>query len=391
MSNIKRRKGINIREETNNIKIAFLHHWLVSMRGGEKVLEQFCRLIPRADIHTLVRSHRKDALSDEIIGHSIETTFIGKLPGSEHFYKSLLPLFPFAIKNHVVEADFILSSDANLIKGMNKNEETPHVCYCHSPPRYLWDMQHEYLESMNSFSAAIFRKMTPYLRQFDKMAAQNVDDFIANSIFVQERIKQIYGRESVVIHPPVELSFEPGHPSEDFYLIVSALVPYKRIELAIRAFNELDKPLIIIGEGSESLRLKELAGNNITFLGSQPFEVLKKHYEHCKAFIFPGVEDFGITPLEAQAAGKPVIAFRKGGVLETVKEEETGLFFNEQSPESLVDAVMRYERHRTEFSPENCRKNAESFSPQRFRKEIKDFLLENYPSYFFGFPWGIDN
>lgn len=371
------------------MKIGLLHHWLVSMRGGEKVFEQFCRLIPDADIHTLVRTRRSNALSDEITKHSIETTLIGKLPSSEKYYKTLLPLFPLVIKNHLVEADFILSSDAGLIKGMKKDKETPHVCYCHSPPRYLWDLQEEYLESMNRFSATFFRKMTPYLRSFDKMAAHNVDFFIANSRFVQERIKEIYGRESVVIHPPVDLTFLPGFSSEDFYLIVSALVPYKKIELAVRAFNALGKPLIIIGEGSERKRLMEIAEYNINFLGSQPFNVLKKHFERCEALIFPGVEDFGITPLEAQAAGKPVIAFRKGGVLETVKEGETGLFFDEQTPESLIEAVRRYEDNRANFSPEDCRRNAEMFSPDRFRREIKDFLIENYPSYFSDFRWGI--
>lgn len=371
------------------MKIALLHHWLVSMRGGEKVLEQFCRLMPAAEIHTLVRTRRGDALSEVIARHPVKTTLAGRLPGSDRYYKNLLPFFPLIIANHRVEADFVLSSDASFIKGMNTGKGTPHVCYCHSPPRYLWDMQEEYLESMNGYTAAVFKKITPWLRQFDRNSAESVDSFIANSDFVRQRIRETYGRESTVIHPPVDLSgFESGHPSGDFYLVVSALVPYKRIDLAVEAFNELDKPLVIIGDGMERERLEKAAEDNITFMGTQPFDVLKQHFEHCRALIFPGIEDFGITPLEAQAAGKPVIAYREGGALETVIEHETGLFFDEQTPASLSEAVVRFEKISREFSPDTCRKNAGEFSPGRFSKRIKDFLIDRYPSYFSGFQWG---
>lgn len=370
------------------MNISLLHHWLVSMRGGEKVLEQFCRLFPDADIHTLVKSFRSDALSKTINRHKISTTFLGQLPNAENYYKSLLPFFPTAIKRHKVEADFILSSDANMIKGMQKGKNVPHVSYCHSPPRYLWDLQDEYLASMGYARAKIFERLTPYLREFDLEAAQKVDHFIANSQFVRERIKRIYDRESEVIHPPVELhQFEPGKSSEDYYLMVSALVPYKKVDLAVRAFNKLGKPLVIIGEGSEYQKIKDLAKDNITLLGAQSFEKLKYHYEHCKAFIFPGIEDFGITPLEAQAAGKPVIAFRGGGVLETVRENETGLFFDDQNDEALIEAVHTFEKREHEFSGKACRENAERFSPGRFREEIKAFLISRYPSYFPGFIW----
>lgn len=370
------------------MQVSLLHHWLVSMRGGEKVLEQFCRLFPAAKIHTLVKSSRNDLLIETIGRHKIITTCLNRLPGVERYYKSLLPLYPVAIRGHQVKADFILSSDASMIKGMSNPEGVPHVCYCHSPPRYLWDMQDEYLKSMGKVKAKIFKAVTSYLREFDREAARNVDHFIANSAFVRERIKRIYDRESAVIHPPVALDhFEWRKTSEGYYLMVSALVPYKKVDLAVRAFNSLGKPLVIIGQGSEYEKLRKLAGDNVTLLGSQPFEELKYYYEHCQAFIFPGIEDFGITPLEAQASGKPVIAFRGGGALETVVENETGLFFDVQNEESLIETVQEFEKIRPEFSGEVCRKNAERFSPERFREEVKAFLIDNYPSYFHRFNW----
>lgn len=369
------------------MNIDLLHHWLVSMRGGEKVLEQFSKMFPSADIHTLVAAEEK--LSKKLQQHLITTTNLGKLPGVEHYYKSLLPLYPMAIRNYRIESDFILSSDASLIKGIGQPDDAPHVCYCHSPPRYLWDMQEEYLQRMNPFSAQILKGLTPYLRKFDLEGAEKVDRFLANSKFVQQRIKRIYNRESTVIHPPVDLSaFSHENSPEDYYLMVSALVPYKRVGLAVEAFNELKKPLVIIGAGSEKERLEQMARDNIRFLGNQPFEVLKEHYEHCRAFIFPGVEDFGITPLEAQASGKAVIAYKEGGVLETVKEDETGLFFEEQTAEALVDAVKRFEDIEKQFESERCRQNAARFSPERFRSAIKDFLIGTYPSYFSDFRWG---
>lgn len=210
---------------------------------------------------------------------------------------------------------------------MNNVKKAPHVCYCHSPPRYLWDLQDEYLNAMSPFKKSVFKNVSPYLRRFDKKSAEKVDYFIANSAFVKDRIKRIYGKDSTVIHPPVDLSgFRPDQPSHNYYLMVSELVPYKRVELAVRAFNKLGKKLIIIGDGSERKKLESIAKKNVKLMGTQPFEVIKKSFEHCKAFIFPGIEDFGITPLEAQASGKPVIAFRGGGVLETVLEGKTGLF-----------------------------------------------------------------
>lgn len=373
------------------LDINLLHHWLVSLRGGEKVLEQFCLLFPGAAIHTLVQTKNPSKLGKIIPKHQIETTPLGRLPNAEQHYKFLLPFFPKAIGNYKVAGDFILSSDASLIKGIKKEDGVPHVCYCHSPPRYLWDMQEDYLRDINGIKSHIFKRVTPYLRDFDLRGAENVDHFIANSRYVQERIRRIYGREAEVIHPPVELvNFNYKRPAEDFYLTVAAQVPYKRIDIAIEAFNRSGKKLVVIGNGSELSRLKSLAKSNVKMLGQQPFNVLKEYYERCKAFIFPGIEDFGITPLEAQAAGKPVIAIEKGGALETVIENETGMFFKEQTPEALIDAVEEFERNQGLFSPEACRKNAERFNPERFRFEIKNFLIKHYPSYFLDYPWDYE-
>lgn len=363
-----------------------LHHWLVGLRGGEKVLEQFCKIFPGAPIHTLVATKQKDKLGSIIPEHTVVTSMLDALPASEKLYKTFLPIYPFIIGNHKIEGDFILSSDASLVKGVQKKEDIPHVCYCHSPPRYLWDMQQEYLDTMHPAKAKIFEWVTPYLRKFDQKGADNVSHFIANSAYVKERIKRIYQRDATVIHPPVALKdFQYSEESEDFYFMVSALVPYKRVDLAVEAFNKNGKKLVIIGDGPELKNLKAKANDNVRLMGSQPFKVLKDHYARCRAFVFPGIEDFGITPLEAQASGKPVIAIKEGGALETVIENETGIFFEVQTPEALIEAIERLEN--SSFSPEACRQNAERFGPERFRNEIKDFLLTHYPSYFEKYSW----
>ncbi len=371
------------------MNVHLLHHWLVSMRGGEKVLEQFCKLFPNAPVHTLVHTKNEKALCKSIRQHTIDPTILNLLPGADRHYKLLLPFFPMAIKNHVVEADFILSSDAGLIKGMRNANDAPHVCYCHSPPRYLWDLQPDYLEKMSLYKRTMLKKITPYLRSFDQKSVEGVDHFIANSVFVQKRIKRIYGRESTVIHPPVDLSsFSYEHPSEGYYLVVSALVPYKKVKLAVEAFNRMKKPLVVIGDGSERSKLETAADGNITFLGAQPTHTVRHYFERCKALIFPGVEDFGITPLEAQASGKPVIAYRKGGALETVVEKKTGIFFDNQTVDDLIEAVHYFAESNCQYTPRACRKQSEKFSTDRFQERIKSFLRSKYPARFSSFKWG---
>jgi glycosyltransferase involved in cell wall biosynthesis len=252
-------------------------------------------------------------------------------------------------------------------------------------------MQEAYMvhtSGLNPVSRLLFRATVPYVRNFDFHAAQRVDHFIANSRFVAERILKCYGKKATVIHPPVNIAdFQPDGNRDDFYLIVSELVPYKRIDLAVDAFNHLGKKLVVIGGGSELEALRSRAKPNITFLGRQPEFVLKYHYEHCRAFLMPGIEDFGITPLEAQSAGAPVIAYGEGGTLETVIEGKTGRFFREQTPQSLVEAVGAFEQERHQYLPSVARRQAEKFSPARFRKQMKAFLLEKYPHLFEDHEW----
>jgi glycosyltransferase involved in cell wall biosynthesis len=364
--------------------IALAHHWLTGMRGGEKVLEQLCILFPGAPIYTLV-SNRPN-LSDLIRSHPIHESFLQRLPQGPRRYRSLLPLFPLAIGNLRVsgDTDFLFSTDASVIKGLSRGGHTPHVCYCHSPPRYLWEMQETYLRQtggLGPLGRALFRAVTPYLRSFDRAAAMRVTHFIANSRFVQQRIQSAYGRDSAVIYPPVDVeTFQPDRPADDFYLIVTELVAYKRVDVAIDAFNRLGKRLVVLGDGPEGAALRARAKPNIEFLGRQPFATLRDRFERCRAFVYPQIEDFGITAVEAQAAGRPVIAFRQGGALETVIDGKTGLFFDQQTPESLAACVEAFERQ--SFSATACRENAVRFRPERFRDAIRQFLTEKFPALF---------
>ena len=350
------------------------HHWLPGMRGGEKVLEQLCVLFPQAPIYTLVA--RRSRLSARLLRHRLVVPPFGRLPGAVHFYKHALPLFPLIIGGlHVREKPaLVLSSDASMIKGLRVPPGAAHVCYCHSPPRYLWDQQEAYVQAVG-LGKSLLRRLTPGLRRWDRAAAQKVDHFIANSRFVQARIRAAYGRESTVIYPPVDVgSFTPVAAPEDFFLVVSQLVPYKRVDLAVAAFNRLGRRLVVIGSGPEMSRLRREASANVEFLGSQPSAVLRSYYARCQALIFPGVEDFGITPLEAQASGRPVIAFGEGGALETVEDGRTGVLFRQQSVASLLDGIERFESQKWESDV--CRSHALRFGEKRFRQQISGFLTE---------------
>jgi glycosyltransferase involved in cell wall biosynthesis len=377
--------------KSKSIEVALAHHWLVQMRGGEKVLEQFSALFPTAPIYTLVT--KKEKLSAGLQRHPVESSVLSRLPHADRHYKKMLPLFPSAVGGLRVQGrpQLLLTSDASVIKGLSYDPSIPQVCYCHSPPRYLWDMQAAYLNHTSGLNLAgrlAFKATTPYVRNFDYQAAQRVDRFIANSLFVANRIQMCYDKRAVVIHPPVELDgFRHDLERYDYYLIVSELVPYKRVDLAVDAFNRLGKKLVIIGTGSELEALKARAKSNIAFLGRQPSFVLKYHYEHCRAFLLPGIEDFGITPLEAQAAGGPVIAYGEGGSLETIVDGKTGRFFKEQTPHSLADAIIDFEAELANFSPLAARRQAERFSPERFRSEIKSYLGREFPHLFADYTW----
>ncbi|GAA5504903.1 glycosyltransferase [Novipirellula caenicola] len=356
-----------------NLRIALAHHWLVGMRGGEKVLEQLCKLFPDAPIHCLVSDPEK--LSGILSEKRIVSSALQRVPAATRYYKHLLPLHSMAIAKMRVDegTDVLISSDAALIKGISVPEGTLHICYCHSPPRYLWEMGEEYRRSSVAARLAL-NAFSNRLKAFDYRAAQNVTQFVANSEFVADRIRNYYDRDAVVVNPPVDVdAFVPNRPREAHYLVVSELVPYKRIDIAVKAFAaHPDRRLVVIGDGSERTKLQRIATPNVTFMGRQPFSVLKDHYETARAFIFPGIEDFGITPVEAQAAGCPVIAFRKGGAMETVRENETGIFFDEQSPQALAEAITAFET--AQITSDQCRRNSERYTESIFRDRMKQTL-----------------
>jgi glycosyltransferase involved in cell wall biosynthesis len=362
------------------MNICLAHHWLVTYRGGEKVLAELRKMFPSAPIATLI-CHRGD-IPEDIIGDSVLTSAMQYIPFSWKFYKPLFPLHAWCFGHLSVPRDtqLVLSSDAAMVKGIRLPEGARHVCYCHSPPRYLWDMQANYSRGASGLGWAgrlVFNWVVPGARRFDYAAAQKIDYFIANSHFVADRIKRIYDREADVMHPPVSVDdFDWKQTSEDYYLIVTQLVPYKRVDIAVDSFNANGKRLIIIGEGSEYKSLKSKAANNIKFLGRQSFNVVKTHFERCRAFIYPQIEDFGITAVEAQAAGKPVIAFRGGGAMETVVDGQTGIFFEHQTSCSLCEAITRFEALPHGAWAERCRENAELFHPDKFISKLRLFLME---------------
>jgi len=356
------------------MRVAIVHYWFVGMRGGEKVVEALCELFPQAHIYCHV--YRPVKVSQTIGRHDIHTTFVQKLPAAHRLYQSYLPLMPIALEQlDLREYDLVISSESGPAKGVVVGPDTLHICYCHSPMRYVWDMYPQYFNASSFIKKLLMIPLVHYLKIWDRCSADRVDHYIANSEFVAKRIQKFYKRSSTVINPPVHVSeFSITKNIDDYYLLIGQLVEYKRADLAVDAFNLTGKRLVIIGEGEQLNELKKKAGQNIEILGRQSFDVIKKHYSSCKALIFPGVEDFGIVPLEAMASGRPVIAFRKGGALETVVYGVTGIFFNEQTPQSLNTAINSFEARESEFLPELIRKHAEQFDKEIFKDKIQSFV-----------------
>jgi len=358
------------------VKVAIVHYWLINMRGGEHVVEALCELYPEADLYTHVVD--RNVLSETLLRHPIRTTYIARMPGAVRHYKKYLPLMPLALEQlDLRDYDLVISSECGPAKGVITTPHTLHVCYCHSPMRYVWDMYWEYLEQVPAILRPAWRGLMHYLRRWDLAAAARVDHFFANSAFVAGRIRKHYRRNAEVIHPPVRTSaFAPTAEREDYYLVLGELAAYKRADLAVDAFNELGRPLVVIGKGEQMELLRRKAGPNVRILGRQPFDVIREHCARCRALIFPGEEDFGIVPLEAMASGRPVIAFGRGGALETVVDGQTGLHFHEQSVESLIDAVQRFERAEAAFDPDVIRRHAEAFDREKFKARMSTRIAE---------------
>lgn len=358
------------------MRIALVHHWLVGMRGGEKVLEALCDLLPDADIFTLVCDPSR--LSDKLRRHRITTSFIQRLPFAPGRFRAYLPLFPMAAwRVDLSSYDLVVTSDASVVKAIRTPPGTRHVCYCHSPPRYLWDLYDLYRrEEAGLIRRLLMPPVAHYLRRADFRAAQRVDTFIANSRAVAERIARHYRKPSQVIYPPVETDYyaAAARAPEDYYLFVGQLVAYKKADLAIRAIGGMGRRLLVVGDGPQRRRLAELAGPHMELLGPVSDERLRDLYARCRALIFPNEEDFGIVPVEAMAAGAPVIALARGGALETVVDGVTGLHFSEMTVESLQDAVRRFEERESSFDPAACRAQARRFDRRVFMKEMAELL-----------------
>lgn len=369
------------------MKVAIVQEWLVTVGGSDKVVKAILDVFPDADIYTLVA---KKEVCDElgIPWEKVHTSFIQKMPLGTKKHRAYLPLFPFAIEQFDLRGyDVVISSSHCVAKGVLTKADQLHICYCHSPIRYCWDMYNEYLEESHldkGFKSWLVRLMLHPIRQFDAIAGNRVDYYISNSDYVGQRIRKTYRRKATTIHPNIDISnFELCNDKKEYYLASSRLVAYKKIDTIIEAFNQMpDKKLVVIGGGPNLEAYRKLAKNNVTVMGYQPFDVLKDKMQHAKAFVFAADEDFGMIPIEAQSCGTPVIAYGHGGSLETVNGGKTGLFFNEQTPEAIVEAVNRFEAMGSQpFAPADCRQWAEGFSEERFKKEIKEFVEEKYEEF----------
>ena len=379
------------------MKIALVHDWLTGMRGGEKCLAPFCRRFPEAPLYTLL--HARGRTTPEIERMRISTSFLQRLPGIERHYRYWLPLMPRAIESLHIEADvdLVLSFSHAVAKSVRPPPGVPHVCYCFTPMRYAWQLRDDYFGDERSSSSSLGRaaeaprralgalrgRLLDQVRRWDRATADRVTHYVAISHTIARRIADCYGRPSTVIYPPVDTDFyTPGDvPREDFYLVVSALAPYKKVVLAVEACRRLRRRLVIIGSGPEAGRLARQAGPATQLLGWRSDEEIRDHLRRCRALLFPGQEDFGIVPVEAQACGAAVIAYDRGGATETVLPADeqrvgTGVFFGRQTPEALAEAMLWFERHEPQVSAKLARRQAMKFHPRRYEESLLRYVQQ---------------
>lgn len=366
-------------------KVAIVHDWFSTIAGSERVVEQLCHLYPEADLFAVYADPSVVAATEFLQGRKLSTSFIQQLPQAAKSFRLYLPLMPLAVEQLDVSAyDIVISSSHAVAKGILTGPDQLHISYVHTPIRYAWDLQHQYLRESGLEAGVrgwMAKWMLHQLRIWDYRTASGVDHFIANSEFIARRIRKVYGREAQVIYPPVDVhSFELCSKREDYYLTVSRLVPYKKIDVIVEAFNAMPHArLVVVGDGPGMKKLKAMARPNVELVGYQPFKTMRELMQKARAFVFAAEEDFGITPVEAQACGTPVIAYGKGGALETIvelgaAEPPTGLFFERQDAQSIVDAVQLFERNRELIEPRHCRANALRFSNERFCDQFSSFV-----------------
>jgi len=359
-------------------RVAFIHDWLITRGGAERTLEAALELYPEAPIYTLI--YRPDQFRHSVISsREIRTSFLDRWPGAGRFYRSFLPFMPLAIEQLDTGGhDVIISCSHAVAHGVLPKPGQMHINYVFIPVRYAWHLYHPYLQEagiVRGPRSAVARLILHYIRMWDQLAAQRVDHFAAISQWSAANVWRVYRRQAEVIYPPVDIDgFEPSRRREDFYITVSRLVPYKRVDLIVRAFSKMGLPLVVVGDGPERRKLERLASANVRLVGTQPQEKLRRLLGEAKAYVYAAVEDFGIAPIEAQAAGCPVIAYRAGAIPETVVDGETGLLFSDQSPEALAEAVLAFEKSGRPFDIARLRANAERFSRARFQREFGDFV-----------------
>ncbi len=366
-----------------DLRVAIVHYWFVGRAGGERVVEAFAEVLPQADLFALVAE--RETLAPVLQSRKLTTSFLQRIPGARKFHRHFLFLQPLALEQFDLrDYDLVISSDSGPAKGVITSSRTCHVCYCHSPMRYIWEMYPEYRRGMGCMVGTVFALAAHYMRLWDYATAGRVDYFVANSKFVASRIRKYYGRDSHVIYPPVETAKgSVSHAAGDNYIVAGRLVDYKRVDLAVRACTELGRKLKVIGDGPEYKKLRRMAGQTVEFLGHVNDEELRAHLSGARALLFPGEEDFGIVPVEAQSCGRPVIAYASGGALETVRgalpggpavENPTGVFFAEQSAASLAEAILRFEAQQDRFLPDAIRLHALQFDKAVFKSRAEEFL-----------------